>query len=1110
MNKQQAVKIVKDTFESDFEKEKFSFFIKNLLNHYEESYLSYQGQYIYEAFRPYISKLERIGKYTDGEHKTDILIVKLKKFTSLERARTMQRNYIAQYLKDSRGGQLRDAALVAFISPDEEDWRFSLVKMDYRFEEGKKGKEKVKEEFTSARRWSFLVGRHENSHTAQSRFMQFIADDEHNPSLKQLEEAFDIEKVTREFFEKYHDLFLRVKEALDDIINSNENVKADFEAKGVNSVDFSKKLLGQIVFLYFLQKKGWFGIARDAAWGSGPKNFLRELFLGKHRTYGNFFNEVLEPLFYEALRYDRGHDDNYYGSLNCKIPFLNGGLFDPINDYDWAYKDINFPNELFSNNLKNKEGDIGSGILDVFDRFNFTVKEDEPLDKEVAIDPEMLGKVFENLLEVKDRKSKGTYYTPRAIVHYMCQQSLINYLFTELNNEPPVFEKVGDKQLNMIGNETKQGQLDITIKHQSSTSVSKEDIEFLIIHGDDVIENEAVVERKGEETKTYSYKIPPSIRNNAKLIDQKLADIKVCDPAVGSGAFLVSMMTEIIKARNILSYYIKDHARTIYRFKRDCIEKSLYGVDIDPGAVEIARLRLWLSLIVDEEDIKKIRPLPNLDYKVVRGNSLLGYPYQRRGLEKLETLKAAYFNETDPQKKQALRVKIDLELADIFKNTKQSLGYQTDFDFRINYSEVFNTNGGFNVVIANPPYISAWTMEKEDPSSRKNIKKALYDYSFLRGHWDLYIAFIAKGHQILQVDGNLTYIIPNPILREKYATEVRKFVLQKMILISILEFNKVNVFEKVSRRTSVLIALKRENDSDYEINVYSNSDNNMITQSNQATRDSWLGLPRSIYQIKGSLNEEILLKKIEQASSRIGNFFYVNYGAQVSSKKKGSFGKKDVVSKNPRGNAKQFYEGKDVQRWSLLNRGLWLDYRPTEMYGPRNPILFEQNKIAIRKVSNKNHYLAVTLDTTKRYTDDGVVLLVPYASLAQTGLQTSFNNYSQKKSSLDLKYVLAILLSKLESFYFSKRFATKSLQGLTSHTYPTSVRALIIKDIVPENQKPLINIVDKILALTNATDYLQNSTKQARVRSYEKHIDQLVFQLYDLTEEEIAIVERNK
>jgi hypothetical protein len=311
--------------------------------------------------------------------------------------------------------------------------------------------------------------------------------------------------------------------------------------------------------------------------------------------------------------------------FNCKIPFLNGGLFDPINGYDWKETDIKLPNELFSNNVKTKEGDKGTGILDVFDRYNFTVKEDEPLEKEVAIDPELLGKSYEKFNAIrpdnyaefkkalksgkKGEKNKfnkkfGVYYTPREIVHYMCQQSLINYMATEFSDSH---------------------------SGESRNPVpSKEDIEILIHTGEQVSENEAIFLEKEQkikngEQKTTSIKsiLPESIRKNAKLLDDKLAEITVCDPAVGSGAFPVGMMSEIVKARNVLSVFIDDKKRKTYNFKRRCIEHSLYGVDIDPGAVEIAKLRLWLSLVVDENDIKNIKPLPNLDYRIMQGNSLI-------------------------------------------------------------------------------------------------------------------------------------------------------------------------------------------------------------------------------------------------------------------------------------------------------------------------------------------------------------------------------------------------------------------------------------------------------------------------------------------------------
>ena len=705
-DKQQARDLIKETFENPFDKNRFVNFIRNLLNRIEEATFTYRGQYIPDAYKPYIESLERIGKFSNDDHKIDILVINLKKETSLERARTMQRNFIAWYLNGSRGGELKDAALAAFVSPGVADWRFSLVKMDYKFEpayatyvagrqtptglsacgDAQVGRMKVKEEFTPARRWSFLVGANENSHTAQSRLVKILADDDNNPTLAQLEDAFNIETVTKEFFLKYRDLFIRTKEALDKVIESDARIKADFEAKDVNTVDFAKKLLGQIIFLYFLQKKGWFGVARDADWGAGSKQFLRELFEKKHGEYDNFFNDVLEPLFYEALRNDRSHDDDYYSRFNCKIPFLNGGLFDPIGNYDWVHTDIYLPNVLFSN--RKTSDDEGSAILDIFDLYNFTVKEDEPLEKEVAIDPELLGKAYEKFNairpdnfeeykkalksgkkgdESKFNKQFGVYYTPREIVHYMCQQSLINYLATELSSVIP-----------------------------SEARNLKEDIEILIHLGEQVSENEAtaiikqqrISEGKQQSTKSKN-QLSESIRKNAKQIDDKLANITVCDPAVGSGAFPVGMMSEIVKARKVLSIYYNsglepaviegvpsisavdlavkpavissiDSECNTYNLKRRCIEHSLYGVDIDPGAVEIAKLRLWLSLVVDEDDIQQgasapchIKPLPNLDYKIVCGNSLLGVEknlFNFNLFNELEKLKPQFFNETSPTK----------------------------------------------------------------------------------------------------------------------------------------------------------------------------------------------------------------------------------------------------------------------------------------------------------------------------------------------------------------------------------------------------------------------------------------------------------------------------
>ncbi|MEI2692132.1 MAG: hypothetical protein V9H69_21470 [Anaerolineae bacterium] len=339
---------------------------------------------------------------------------------------------------------------------------------------------KVEEDLTPARRYSFLVGQHEPNHTAQQQLFPILADDRRNPTLADLESAFNIESVTREFFSRYKELFLLVKEEMDGILASRPAARAEFQRTGIDSETFAKKLLGQIVFLYFLQKKGWLGVQPGQPWGSGPRAFLRQLFQGRWGQYDNFFDEMLEPLFYEALAVER--PDNLYGRLGCRIPFLNGGLFEPVGGYDWEGCPIPLSNAVVQ------------AILDAFDLYNFTVREDEPLEKEVAVDPEMLGKVFENLLEVRDRKSKGAFYTPREIVHYMCQEALIHHLDAALNlRVAPLIEPEAEQGLLFGAPPPRQASLP-SAETVYTPRVPRAEIERFIRHGELAAEHEAARE----------------------------------------------------------------------------------------------------------------------------------------------------------------------------------------------------------------------------------------------------------------------------------------------------------------------------------------------------------------------------------------------------------------------------------------------------------------------------------------------------------------------------------------------------------------------------------------------------------------------------------------
>ena len=267
MNTQQARERVAETFPQPFNKGKFLEFSRNLLNKFDESKAAqWNATYVKDAFKPHVSRFERLGTYTSPDDETlDVLIVHLTNESKLERARTAIRNFVADHLKQRDG---KDAALVAFVSPTERQWRFSYVKMEYAAVEIESGKVGVETHLTPARRYSYIVGEGESCHTAQSRFLALLQDTENFPKLAQLEEAFSVEAVTKEFFNQYAALFGDIEAALQKLAAKDPVIGREFKDKNVSTVDFAKKLMGQIVFLYFLQKKGWLGVAKGQDWGT--------------------------------------------------------------------------------------------------------------------------------------------------------------------------------------------------------------------------------------------------------------------------------------------------------------------------------------------------------------------------------------------------------------------------------------------------------------------------------------------------------------------------------------------------------------------------------------------------------------------------------------------------------------------------------------------------------------------------------------------------------------------------------------------------------------------------------------------------------------------------
>jgi hypothetical protein len=523
-------------------------------------------------------KLGYILLNEDGiERQIAVYEVTLAQGIILERNRVGLRNVLRKYWKDI------DAAFIVYHQPESAKWRFSYVSELTGYDaDGEFVKIK-----TEPKRYTYVLGEGESTRTASERF-SIIATKGSKATLDDVKEAFSVEKLSKAFFDEYkkhYDIFC-------DFMVSKPYIRQTiFDGDEKSIRDFNKKLLGRIVFLYFIQKKGWLGVPIKSEWGKGDFNFLTKQF--EHfRNKDLFYTEFLSTLFFDTLNSKREGDIiELVKGEPCRIPFLNGGLFE---EDDIKHRSLILPSELFQN------------LFGFFNQYNFTIYEDDPNDHTVAVDPEMLGHIFENLLE--DNKDKGAYYTPKEIVHYMCQESLIEYLTTWFENkgyEIKGYSEFGKIQPQLFPvNEGRKGQLVL----EADIKPKGKQIDRLLI--------EKLLQKKLDD-------------NDRKLVlehsvefHQALDQVKICDPAIGSGAFPMGLLHEIFTAKQTLHTFKYGNTTSFDAsgVKLNIIQNSIYGVDIEKGAVDIARLRFWLSLIVDEPEPKA---LPNLDYKIVVGNSLV-------------------------------------------------------------------------------------------------------------------------------------------------------------------------------------------------------------------------------------------------------------------------------------------------------------------------------------------------------------------------------------------------------------------------------------------------------------------------------------------------------
>ena len=986
---------------------------------------------------------------------------------SVLRRKVGLRNLIRPYL-----GYGFDAALAVFN--DGTNWRLSLI-CD------------LKEDATNTKRFTYVFG--DEKAYYKTPVFRFVDLQKKANEFLEIKKAFSVEALSDDFFAAYRKQyaefvkFITGKEYVKKGNKWVEQETGEPDAQYFTSFneddklvrDYIKKMMGRIVFLYFLQSKGWL---------AGNLHYMHDLFYdASDEVKGDFLDKVLEPMFFGLLN-TKPEDRSSASLVNGvgvkyipnadEIPYLNGGLFqqEMIDEVDSV-----FPAGMFQS------------LFDFFDSYNFTIDENDPNDAEVGVDPEMLGKIFENLLE--DNKDKGAFYTPKEIVRYMCQESLTAYLQTGIE--------------------------DADVKEHIANFVKTNDVEEL----------------GGASSEL------------AMSIDRKLIDVKICDPAIGSGAFPMGLLRELYACRKSIEIFEEDNAADI---KRHIIQNNIYGVDIEKGAVDIARLRFWLALIIDE---KEPMPLPNLDFKIMQGNSLLesykgvdlsqiqnevkrGKSVMIRGKrsnqmvmskpelslvfdeqdaqKNIQDIIKLYFDVTDHVKRDDLRRQITLSIKDYIKKCGPAIAGEVDdleipndqfFLWHTYFADVFE-QGGFDIVIGNPPYVNVEGISVEDKKIYKDT------FTCFEKRADLFSLFLEMALTKLASDSAVvTYIIPSIIHSNLSYKKLRNLFLDNKWLSEIC-YTGGKVFHAPTVDTTILRFSKRGNKKIILKNAVE-----FENQQVSSVPSDYFSLFQNLISISDQKTNDLMGKLFNHDFPRLDENFSVFQGIVTGNNPAFIFASEAEALSN--GIDKELLHplchGRDIERYAIRSRErriLYVDssinlstYPNTEkwlltfkeeldkrnqgksdiiawnsLHRPRvKSELDLKEKIWIQRTRNESLKIRIvaTLDEQGCYTSEGMLNIIP------------------KQKKLSLRYLLGILDSSLLNYLFATKFLNLAVKG----EYLKQLR-IPVSSAATKNQ--LEALVSEILELKKANI-------SADTTSLENQIDFLVYHLYGLTYDEVLIVD---
>jgi adenine-specific DNA-methyltransferase len=977
------------------------------------------------------------------------------------------------------------------------------------------------------------VGPAERLHTAAQRLalLAVPASDTSALELQSLhDQAFDVEEVTKQFYRDYVEVFGAL---CDDIAARNPRRKDEAERE-------AQILLDRLLFLYFIQKKGWLDERADYL----PQRFQEYDAADPDGT--GFYSDFLFPLFV-AL----SNEGEAFPSLG-DVPFLNGGLFE-------VAADAPITDQLV----------IGNRVLrrvfdDLLECYNFTVREDTPLDVEVAIDPEMLGQIFENLVLGLERgedrrKATGSYYTPRVIVHFMCRQAFKEYLAAQSELDPAQIET-----LMALG------------PAEQLTPDELADLDGMLDEPE------------------------------ARLLRSLVEDARVLDPAVGSGAFLVGMLYEMVALTRLLDVRLYGQKRVQrrnydYDLKRGFIERNLYGVDVQPEAVRICELRLWLSLMVDYERKtgEAVPTLPNLSYRVRVGDSLVerlfGEPVQldqladdavaRQLIDRIQTEKQGYFKEPDLVEKRRRELHILALLCELavklvgarvgqvmerMSATVPPMGeefmsrehrelkaefeaelerYQSvmeqakavyeqvqamqagelpaqardvdglraqlglSFLWRLDFAEVFADKGGFDVVIANPPYIRQELFSEQKPSLKAAFPEVYH------GVADLYVYFYRQGLALSRPGGVLTFISSNKFFRTGYGKQLRAYLRDHVWLRTVIDFGDLPIFEATTY-PCVLVAVNRPpSTNDTALNVLNIQSMTALEHLVDAIEHLSWPQPQQSLRCDGWALERpevlALVEKLRQAGTPLGEYVQGQFFNGVKTGLNKAFViaeriREQLIVDAPKSAEliKPWLQGRDIDRWAVHWSHRYLLYItwdcPIERYPALEAHLTKfrealERRDGVRDSGPCPWYALSRPRAENRWAFERPKIVYPHFNIEPNFAYDNGKAFSNDKTYIipdASPFLLGVLNSRTTKFFLNQ-LAPSVQQGYLE--FRTAYVGQIPIPTASQVQQDAIELLARRL--------LDAGGQGPRVAEWERELNALVYELYGLTEGEIGIVE---